>query len=75
MKQQKKFESDERSNLIRAEEHTMQNAAQEFSTVEELLRFDAAQTPAPSGIAERLQKSSADLPKPNRPWWQKLFQR
>ncbi|HWD91014.1 MAG TPA: hypothetical protein VG938_01565 [Verrucomicrobiae bacterium] len=75
MKQQKKFESEEQSSLSGAEEHTMQNAAQEFSTVEELLRFDAAQTPVPSGIVERLQKSSADLPKPNRPWWQKLFQR
>ena len=25
------------------------------------------------GIADRLQKSSAGFPKPNRSWWQRLF--
>jgi hypothetical protein len=72
MKHQNEFNSEEES---RTEQQLTQNATQEFSSVEELLRYDAARTQAPSGIAERLQKSSAGLPKPARSWWQKLFQR
>ena len=74
MKQHKKFDSGHQQEHT-AEQQTSQNTAQEFSTVEELLRYDAAQTPAPAGVAERLQKSSADFPKPARSWWKKLFQR
>ena len=70
MKQQKKFDSRQEQDLNLQAKH---NSVQEFSTVEELLRHDAAQTAAPDAIAERLQKSSAGFPKPNRPWWQRLF--
>ena len=70
MNQHKKFSSGEEHEH---KQETTQSAAQEFSTVEELLRHDAAQVSAPAGIAERLQKSSANFPKPSRPWWQKLF--
>jgi hypothetical protein len=72
MKQHNKFNSEQEQELV-AQQQTTQNAVQEFSTVEELLRHDAAQTSAPMGIAERLQKSSADFPKPSRSWWQRLF--
>jgi hypothetical protein len=74
MKQQKKFDSEQQHEHT-AEQQTTQNTAREFSTVEELLRYDAARTPAPAAVAERLQKSSADFPKPARSWWKKLFQR
>ena len=74
MKQQNEFNSEQEQEHA-AQQQTTQNAAQDFSTVEELLRFDAAQTSPPTGLAQRLQKSSADFPKPNRPWWLKLFQR
>jgi hypothetical protein len=70
MNQQKKFNSEEQS---RTEQQLTQNATQEFSTVEQLLRCDAARTPVPASIAERLQKSSADFQKPARSWWQRLF--
>jgi len=72
MKQQKKFNSQHLQELA-AHHQTTQNSVQEFSTVEELLRHDAKQTSAPGSIAERLQKSSAGFPKPNRSWWQRLF--
>jgi hypothetical protein len=72
MKQQKKFHSEQQQEQI-AEHQTTQKAAQEFATVEELLRFDATHTNAPHGIADRLRKSSADLPKPPRSWWQRFF--
>jgi hypothetical protein len=72
MKQQKKFNSDQSQELT-SQQQLSQNSVQEFSTVEELLRADAAQTSAPASIADRLQKSSAGFPKPNRSWWQRLF--
>jgi hypothetical protein len=48
-------------------------AAQEFGTAEEAIRFDAANTPAPDSIADRLKDSIAAEPKPVLPWWRRLF--
>jgi hypothetical protein len=72
MKQQNEFNSEHEQNLS-AQHQSAQNTVQEFATVEELLRHDAAQTSVPTVLADRLQKSSADFPRPNRSWWQKLF--
>jgi len=72
MKQHNEFESSE-EHEFNAQHKSSQNAVQEFSTVEELLRHDAAQTTVPAGIADRLQKSSAEFPRPNRSWWKKLL--
>jgi hypothetical protein len=74
MKQHNKFKSQEQQEHV-AEQQSVQNTVQDFASVEELLRYDASRTPAPAAIAERLQKSSADFPKPARSWWQRLFQR
>jgi len=51
---------------------SQQTSAREFQTAEELLRFDAAQTPVPPRIAERLRESTAELPKPKPGWWKRL---
>lgn len=72
MKQQNKFESRQNQELA-AQQNATQNSVQEFSTVEELLRHDTAQTVPPAAIAQRLQKSSAEFPRPGRSWWKKLF--
>ncbi|HXS68668.1 MAG TPA: hypothetical protein VN761_07470 [Candidatus Polarisedimenticolia bacterium] len=73
MKQENKFKSEQQQEVA-AQQQSTQNTAQEFRTVEELLRFDAAHTPTPPAVAERLQKSSAQIPKPPPPsWWQRLF--
>ena len=72
MKQQNEFRPEHKQEQA-AEQQMAQNTVQEFATTEDLLRFDARQTVVPAAIAERLQKSSADLPKPNRSWWQRLF--
>lgn len=50
-----------------------ETATLEFAAAEEMLRHDATQTPVPPGVAERLQKSVANEPKPERSWWQRLF--
>ncbi|HVM60266.1 MAG TPA: hypothetical protein VMV72_05300 [Verrucomicrobiae bacterium] len=50
-------------------------AALQFDSVEELLRYDAAQTAPPPAIAERLQGSLRAEPAPKRSWWQRLFKK
>lgn len=43
------------------------------ATAEELLRHDAALNPVPPAIAQRLNESIAKEPKPEKPWWKKIF--
>ena len=56
------------------EHQSQQQVAKEFESSDELLRFDAAQTTVPPEIAQRLQKSAAQLKPPaGRSWWKTLF--
>lgn len=71
MKQQTKFNTEQPQHAV--EQQAAQNRGREFTTVEEMLRFDAAQTPPPPGIAQRLQKSAAGLPSPKAAWWKRFF--
>ena len=48
--------------------------AKEFSSVEELLRHDTAETVVPPGVAVKLNQSIANAPKP-KSWWQRFFSR
>jgi hypothetical protein len=48
-----------------------QSQAQEFSSVEEAFRADAAQTPVPPAVTQRLNESIRKEPKP-RSWWQRF---
>lgn len=54
------------------QEQNTQSNAKEFSTVEELLREDAAQTVVPPEIALRLNESIAQTPK-RKSWWRQFF--
>jgi negative regulator of sigma E activity len=45
----------------------------EFSSVEEMLRFDAAQNPPPEAIRNRLEASVEAEPAPQKPWWKRWF--
>jgi hypothetical protein len=47
----------------------------EFATPEELLRYDAGQTPVPPAVETRLRRSLASEPRPKRGWWLRLFGR
>lgn len=71
MNQQNDFRPEHKQEQL--EQQLAQNTVREFANADDLLRFDSAQTAVPAVIAERLQKSSADLPKPNRSWWKRLF--
>jgi hypothetical protein len=66
---QKTAEQQERQSLTQQN----QGNAREFSSAEELLRFDAAQVTPPPCIVERLQANLAKYPKPEKPWWRRLW--
>ncbi len=67
-----KLESTEKQETTELQQSTPQTGAREFSTVEEMLRFDASQTVAPPTVEARLQDSIAAAPA-NRPWWRRWF--
>jgi hypothetical protein len=71
MKQQTKLSEEQQQQAT--EHQTQQPAAREFATAEELLRYDAAHTPVPPAIAQRLKKSTGELPGPKTAWWKRLF--
>jgi hypothetical protein len=54
-------------------QQSSQNQAQEFESVEELLRYDSDQNPVPAEVGERLNASIAAEPKPAKPWYKVLF--
>jgi hypothetical protein len=72
MKHQTKL-SQEQQQQHAAEQQTQQQSAREFANAEEMLRYDAAHTIVPPGIAQRLKKSTGDLPGPKTTWWKRLF--
>jgi len=47
----------------------------EFSSAEEMIRFDAAQTAPPPTLAQRVQTSVNREARPKRSWWARLFGR
>jgi transposase len=50
-----------------------QQQAREFESVEELLRYDAAQTEPPPTLESRVADSVAREPAQSRSWWKRLF--
>jgi hypothetical protein len=56
------------------QQNVRQNAA-EFAHAEELIRHDAARTPVPPGVADRLRASLATEPVKPTAWWRRLLGR
>ena len=57
-----------------AQQQSAQTTAVEFATPEEMLRHDAAHTPVPAGVAERLRQSlQNEAPPPRTSWWRRIF--
>lgn len=73
MKHRTKLISEQQHDQAAEKQMHHQQAGREFSSAEELLRFDAAHAVVPPEIGVRLQKSSADLPKPKSAWWKRIF--
>ncbi|MBN2505443.1 MAG: hypothetical protein JXQ71_01990 [Verrucomicrobia bacterium] len=55
--------------------HTRQRpAAHEFPNVEEMLRYDAAHTPLPAAVTDRVAASvERERLRAPRVWWKRLF--
>lgn len=68
-----KLNQRQREETVSQQQNVHDTATVEFATAEEMIRHDAAQAPVPPAVAERLQKSIAQEPKPERSWWQRLF--
>jgi ABC-type proline/glycine betaine transport system ATPase subunit len=75
MKQQTKLseEQQQQSRQVGTGQQTQQPSAREFANAEEMLRYDAAHTIVPPVIAQRLQKSTAELPRSKAAWWKRLL--
>ena len=66
------------AKLSQQQEHTSEQqsfsgGAQEFANAEEVLRYDAAQTIVPSGVARKLQASLGSVAASKTSWWKNLF--
>jgi hypothetical protein len=73
MKHRSRLISEQQQEHAAEKQTHQQQTGREFATAEELLRFDASHTVVPPEIGLRLQKSSADLPKPKSAWWKRIF--
>jgi len=72
MKRHTRLNSQQQQEQI-SEHKLEQREGYEFARADDLLKFDAAHTKVPSGLAERLRKSSEGIDPPSRSWWQRLF--
>lgn len=70
MKHQSKL-SQEQQHI--AEHQAAQQTGREFASAEEVLRHDATQTTVPPEIAERLKRSTANLPPQKGGWFKRFF--
>lgn len=71
----KKLEQQQQQQTTETRLTEQKSGSHEFGSVEEMLRFDAAQTQVPASIelrlAESVQKELST--RKTRPWWKKLF--
>jgi hypothetical protein len=74
MKRQTKLTPQEQEQLAAQQQQQQASSAQEFPSVEAMLRHDAEHTLVPPRIAHRLDESIRQLPPPPaRAWWRRFF--
>lgn len=74
MKRESKLTQKEQELRAAEQQQTQLSSAQEFASVEAMLRHDALHTPVPPNIAYRLGESVKDLPpSTSRAWWRRFF--
>jgi hypothetical protein len=71
MKQQKKLSTQEQQQATEVQSQQTGQAAREFASADELLRFDAKQTIVPPEVGQRLGRSLQNEPRPAKPWWRR----
>ena len=72
---QKKLQHRQKGESIEQEQSRQESAPHQFGSVDEMLRYDTAQTELPSSLKSRLQDSISKESTPERPgsWWRRLF--
>jgi hypothetical protein len=74
MKRESKLQQQQREQLAAAQQQSQSSSAQEFPSVEAMLRHDALHTPVPPNVAHRLNQSVKQLPPfSSRAWWRRFF--
>ena len=73
--QTSKLQQQHQEASVQSHEQQHQASARGFSSVEEMLRFDAMQNPVPESVKTRLTASVQKEPRPGKPrsWWRKLI--
>ena len=72
MKQHSKLRQQEEQAHEQQEQSQTNEESTELSSIEEMLRFDAAQHPPPDSLARRLNETIAREPRPSPTWRQRL---
>lgn len=72
MKQNSKLRQNEEQQSTQQQHSEQKAEAKEFSSVDEMLRYDAAQTTVPPEVAEKLNRAIEKEPQPPTTWLQRL---
>ena len=70
----RKLEQRQQQQTVSEETSLQQSRVREFGSVEELLRYDAAQNPPPAELAQRVEESIRREPPPAS-FWSRWFGR
>jgi hypothetical protein len=73
MNGEKKLRHEQTREHSHGEEHRQESVSRDFSSVEELLRYDAGNVAVPAGLAEKLRTSISREVKPAPVWWKRLL--
>ena len=73
--QSSKLQQQQQEQTVPSQALKQQAATRGFSSVEEMLRFDALQNPVPESVKTRLTESVQKEPRPVKPrsWWRSLL--
>ena len=73
MKQHSKLRQNEQQETTQQQHSEQKSEAKEFSSVDEMLRYDAAQTAVPPHVADKINRSIANEPQQSSSWWKRLM--
>jgi hypothetical protein len=70
-----KLQTKQTEETVATQKAEQKTAAREFQSVDEMLRYDAAQTRVPEQVEARLAESARREPAPKMPrsWWKRLL--
>jgi hypothetical protein len=70
LRQEQQAAEEQSSGVAEEQRH---EGGREFASVEDLLRYDSELHPVPAEVGERLARAVMAEPKPERPWYKRIF--